>query len=73
MPPRFAALTLLTCALWASVGIAIKVSLADAPPLGLAAVRMLLAAVALWPWMRARSPVRVDRAHWRAVLVAAGL
>jgi drug/metabolite transporter (DMT)-like permease len=70
MPLRFSALTLLICALWASVGVAIKVSLADAPPLGLAAVRMLLAAAALWLWMRARGPVRVDRASRRPVLVA---
>lgn len=72
MPLRFAALTVLICALWASVGVAIKFCLADAPPLGLAAVRMLLAAAALALWMRARSPFRLDRANRRAVLVATG-
>jgi drug/metabolite transporter (DMT)-like permease len=70
MPVRFATLAVLICALWASVGIAIKLCLADAPPLGLAAVRMLLAAAVLWLWVRARSRARMDRARWRGVLVA---
>jgi drug/metabolite transporter (DMT)-like permease len=70
MAGRLVALTLLICALWASVGIAIKFCLADAPPLGLAAVRMLLAAVALWLWMYMRSSARPDWSHWRVVLTA---
>jgi drug/metabolite transporter (DMT)-like permease len=70
MAGRFVALTLLICALWASVGIAIKFCLADAPPLGLAAVRMLLAAAALWLWMYARSSARLDWTHWRVLLTA---
>jgi drug/metabolite transporter (DMT)-like permease len=70
MTNRMIALTLLICALWASVGIAIKFCLDSAPPLGLAAVRMLLAAVALWLWMRMRSAPKFDWAAWRVVAVA---
>lgn len=70
MSKRYIALTLLICALWASVGIAIKVCLADAPPLGLAAVRMLLGTGALWLWLKMRAPPRPDWTYWREVLIA---
>jgi len=70
MSNRFVALTILICALWASVGIAIKVCLADAPPLGLAAVRMLLATGTLWLWLQMRAPPKPDWRYWREVLIA---
>jgi drug/metabolite transporter (DMT)-like permease len=70
MSNRFIALTLLICALWASVGVAIKICLADAPPLGLAAVRMLLGTGALWLWLQMRVPPRPDWTYWREVLIA---
>jgi drug/metabolite transporter (DMT)-like permease len=69
MTGRLIVVTLLVCALWASVGIAIKFCLAGAPPLGLAAVRMLLAAAALWLWIRVYSPDRLDWTCGRRVLV----
>ncbi|MBV8753565.1 MAG: DMT family transporter [Pseudonocardiales bacterium] len=71
MTGRMIAMTLLICALWASVGVAIKFSLDSAPPLGLAAVRMWVAAAALWLWMAPRWPKRSDWATWRVVMVAA--
>ena len=71
MPGRFVALTLLICTLWASLGIVIKLCLADAPPLGLAAVRMALSSVVLWPWLQARWPAGLDGTAWRAMLIAA--
>lgn len=70
MNKRMIALTLLICVLWASVGIAIKFCLADAPPLGLAAARMLLASVALWIWMRMQSYAAPNWDAWRVVGVA---
>jgi drug/metabolite transporter (DMT)-like permease len=69
MTKRLIALTLLICTLWASVGIAIKFCLGNAPPLGLAAVRMMLAAFALWLWIRLRSG-KVDWSAWRVIAVA---
>lgn len=72
MTRRAIALTLLTCALWASVGIAIKLGLSDAPPLGLGAVRMALAAAALGVLFVFRPP-RWDWAHGRAALIATAL
>jgi drug/metabolite transporter (DMT)-like permease len=70
MTDKLIALTLLICTLWASVGVAIKFSLDSAPPLGLAAVRMLLAAAALWLWMRTRSSAKLDWQAWRVMLIA---
>jgi len=70
VPGRFIALTLLICALWASVGVAIKFSLEFAPPLGLAAVRMLVAAIAVWLWVSVRSGSRVGWTHWPSMLIA---
>jgi drug/metabolite transporter (DMT)-like permease len=70
MNGRLTAVTLLICALWATVGIAIKLCVADAPPLGLAAIRMLLAAAALWLWIRLRSRARWDWTSTRGALVA---
>lgn len=71
MNGRSIATMLLICTLWASVGVAIKFSLDSAPPLGLAAVRMSLAAAALWLWMRMRAPAGFSLAHGCVVLVAA--
>lgn len=70
MSSRFIALTLLICVLWASVGIAIKICIRDAPPLGLGAVRMLLSTAALWLWLQMRPPPRPDWKRWREVLIA---
>jgi drug/metabolite transporter (DMT)-like permease len=70
MSNRFIALTLLICALWASVGIAIKICLVDAPPLELGAVRMLLSTAALWLWLQMRQPPQPDWNYWREVLIA---
>lgn len=55
MRPRLVGLTLLVCLLWSAVGPAIKAGLSDAPPLGFAAIRMLLAGLALWAWARGRA------------------
>jgi drug/metabolite transporter (DMT)-like permease len=70
MPARLVALTLLICALWASVGVAIKFCLQFAPPLGIAAVRMLIAAIAVGVWMNMRPRCRVDWTHWRPMIIA---
>ncbi len=73
MTGRYAALTLFICALWASVGIATKLCPAGAPPFGLASVRMLLAALALWFWIRLRPHGRANWSCWPVLLVATTL
>jgi drug/metabolite transporter (DMT)-like permease len=73
MPGRLIAMTLLICILWGSVGVTIKFCLDNsAPPLGLAAIRMALAAAALWLWMGMRRTTALTWATWRVVIGAAG-
>ena len=67
MRARLVCLALLVCTLWASVGIVIKITLSDAPPLGLGAVRMLLSGVVLWLWLAWRSPPKWNGIPWRLV------
>lgn len=69
MSGRYTALLLLICTLWASVGIAIKLCLTDAPPIGLAALRMLLSAAALGLWQLGRARPVLSRARWRPVAI----
>lgn len=74
MPRRFMVLAMLVCSLWASVGIVIKATLADAPPLGLGAIRMLVSGAVLWAWLTWRSrvgaPSRWIGVPWRLVSLA---
>jgi len=73
MTRGYAALTILICALWASVGIVTKLCLAEAPPFGLASIRMLIAALALWFWIKVRRHERQDWSCWPILMVATAL
>jgi len=73
MTRGYAALTTLICALWASVGIVTKLCLAEAPPFGLASIRMLIAALALWFWIKVRRHERQDWSCWPILMVATAL
>lgn len=73
MTRGYALLTIFICALWASVGIVTKLCLAEAPPFGLASVRMLIAALALWVWIRVNRHGRQDWSCWPILLIATAL
>lgn len=69
-----ALLTLLISVLWGANTVAIKLGLADAPPLRLAWMRFVVggAAIALWAWATGRlRGLRITRAEWRPMLVLA--
>ncbi len=70
MTRGYAALTVFICALWASVGIVTKLCLAEAPPFGLASIRMLIAAFALWFWIKIRPHGRQGWSCWPILMVA---
>jgi drug/metabolite transporter (DMT)-like permease len=67
-------LALLTSVFWGANTVAIKLGLADAPPLRLAWMRFVVggAAIAVWAWATGRlSGLRVAPAEWRPMLVLA--
>jgi drug/metabolite transporter (DMT)-like permease len=69
-----AMLALLTSILWGANTVAIKLGLADAPPLRLAWLRFVVGglAIALWAWATGRlSGLRVAPHEWRPMLVLA--
>jgi drug/metabolite transporter (DMT)-like permease len=69
-----ALLTLLTSIFWGANTVAIKLGLADAPPLRLAWMRFVVggAAIALWAWATGRlRGLRVGREEWRPMLTLA--
>jgi drug/metabolite transporter (DMT)-like permease len=69
-----ASLALLTSVLWGANTVAIKIGLADAPPLRLAWMRFVVggAAIALWAWRTGRlTDFRVASGEWRPMLVLA--
>lgn len=68
---RGTAIALLLSALWGANPVAVKVGLADAPPLYLAFLRFLLGGLVILAyagWMRHPGFLRVRREEWRAVL-----
>lgn len=69
-----ALLTLLTSVFWGANTVAIKLGLADAPPLRLAWMRFVVggAAIAIWAWCTGRlRGLRVAREEWRPMLILA--
>jgi drug/metabolite transporter (DMT)-like permease len=69
-----ALLALLTSIFWGANTVAIKLGLADAPPLRLAWMRFVVggAAIALWAWVTGRlTGLRVGRDEWRPMLMLA--
>jgi drug/metabolite transporter (DMT)-like permease len=69
-----ALLALLTSVFWGANTVAIKLGLADAPPLRMAWMRFVVggAAVAVWAWATGRlAGFRVTRAEWRPMIVIA--
>lgn len=69
---RGAALALLVSILWGANPVAIKIGLADAPPLTLAALRFLIGggAIFLWAWLTGRlAGFRIARQEWRPLIV----
>lgn len=69
-----ALLTLLTSVFWGANTVAIKLGLADAPPLRLAWMRFVVggAVIALWAWATGRlTGLRVAREEWRPMLMLA--
>jgi drug/metabolite transporter (DMT)-like permease len=69
-----ALLALLTSVFWGANTVAIKIGLADAPPLRLAWMRFVVggAAIALWAWATGRlAGLRVARREWRPMIVLA--
>lgn len=72
--PTGAFLALLTSVFWGANTVAIKLGLADAPPLRLAWMRFVIggAAIALWAWATGRlAGLRVARDEWRPLVVLA--
>ena len=69
-----ALLALLTSVFWGANTVAIKLGLADAPPLRLAWMRFVVggAAIAIWAWSTGRlRGMRVARQEWRPMLMLA--
>ena len=69
-----ALLALLTSVFWGANTVAIKLGLADAPPLRLAWMRFVVggAVIALWAWATGRlAGLRVAREEWRPMLMLA--
>ena len=69
-----ALLALLTSVFWGANTVAIKLGLADAPPLRLAWMRFVVggAAIAIWAWATGRlRGLRVAREEWRPMLMLA--
>jgi drug/metabolite transporter (DMT)-like permease len=69
-----ALLALLTSVFWGANTVAIKLGLADAPPLRLAWMRFVVggAAIAIWAWATGRlAGLRVAREEWRPMLMLA--
>jgi drug/metabolite transporter (DMT)-like permease len=69
-----ALLALLTSVFWGANTVAIKLGLADAPPLRLAWMRFVVggAAIAIWAWGTGRlRGLRVARGEWRPMLMLA--
>ena len=67
-------LALITSVFWGANTVAIKLGLADAPPLRLAWMRFVVggAAIAAWAWATGRlTGLRVARAEWRPMLMLA--
>jgi drug/metabolite transporter (DMT)-like permease len=65
---------LLTSVFWGANTVAIKIGLADAPPLRLAWMRFVVggAAIALWAWATGRlAGLRIARDEWRPMIVLA--
>jgi len=69
-----ALLALLTSVFWGANTVAIKLGLADAPPLRLAWMRFVVGgtAIAIWAWATGRlAGLRVAREEWRPMLMLA--
>lgn len=69
-----ALLALLTSVFWGANTVAIKIGLADAPPLRLAWMRFVVggAAIAIWAWATGRlRGLRIAREEWRPMLMLA--
>ncbi len=69
-----ALLALLTSVFWGANTVAIKLGLADAPPLRLAWMRFVVggAAIAIWAWTTGRlAGLRIAREEWRPMLMLA--
>ncbi len=59
--------------IWGSTYLAIRFGIDTLPPLGMAAVRFLLAGALLYGWARARGAPRPTRAQWGAATVVGAL
>lgn len=67
---RYTALAVLFSALWAGAFVAVKVALADSPPLFLMAFRFLAAGLLLLAWARLRGcPLPASWREWRPLVV----
>ena len=65
-------LAIVACLLWSTAFPAVKAGLLYMPPLTLAGIRFLLAALMLLPWVGGwRSLQRAGRSHYRTVILAA--
>ena len=64
---------LLTSVFWGANTVAIKLGLADAPPLRMAWMRFVVggAVIAIWAWATGRLTLRVAPAEWRPMIVLA--
>lgn len=68
------ALTLFLAFLWGGNPVAIKIGLADAPPLRLGWMRFVLGGSVVLSWALARKiPLRIDATEWRPLLLVGGL
>ena len=68
MPSRVAAVWILTCLIWSTVWLFIKIGVRDVPPVSFAAMRLLIAILVMVPvTLAARTPLPKAPRDWRLI------
>lgn len=68
MPSRVALVWILTCLIWSTVWLFIKIGVRDVPPVSFAAVRLAIAIAVMVPvTLNARTPLPRAPRHWRLI------
>jgi drug/metabolite transporter (DMT)-like permease len=71
MPSRVAVVWVVTCLIWSTVWLFIKIGVSDVPPVTFAAMRLIIGILVMVPiTLSARTPLPRSRADWQLIVIS---